>query len=201
MREGPPWDGGQKEAPPPPTPPQSYLDAAFCEVNLTFIGLGARGLEASRGGVAMASFSISVLLLLALGVTALAEPVRFLDCGSQVGKIEEVDVIPCSTQPCKLHKGESYSVNVTFVSGVPSQNSTALVHGILMGIEVPFPIPQPDGCKCGINCPIEKGKTYSYLNKLPVKSEYPKMKLVVKWTLLDDKKNTLFCWEIPIEIV
>ncbi|XP_044520877.1 NPC intracellular cholesterol transporter 2 isoform X1 [Gracilinanus agilis] len=122
----------------------------------------------------MASFSVSVLLLLALGVAALAEPVHFLDCGSQVGKIEEVDVIPCSTQPCKLHKGESYSVNVTFVSDVPSQNSTALVHGILMGVEIPFPIPQPDGCKCGINCPIEKGKTYSYLNKLPVKSEYPK---------------------------
>jgi Niemann-Pick C2 protein len=48
-----------------------------------------------------------------------------------------------------------------------------LVHGILEGIRVPFPIPEPDGCKSGINCPIQKDKVYSYLNKLPVKNEYP----------------------------
>ncbi|XP_036625424.1 NPC intracellular cholesterol transporter 2 [Trichosurus vulpecula] len=145
--------------------------------------------------------SASVLLLLTLGVVALAEPVHFLDCGSAVGKVQVVEVIPCSVQPCKLHKGESYSVNVTFISGVWSQNTTASVHGIIFGVEVPFPIPQPDGCKCGINCPIEKGKTYNYLNKFPVKSEYPNIKLVVEWKLLDDKSNILFCWKIPVEIM
>ncbi|XP_068948320.1 NPC intracellular cholesterol transporter 2 [Petaurus breviceps papuanus] len=145
--------------------------------------------------------SASVLLLLTLGVVGLAEPVHFLDCGSVVGKVQVVEVIPCPVQPCKLHKGESYSVNVTFISDVWSQNTTASVHGIIFEVEVPFPIPQPDGCKCGINCPIEKGKTYNYLNKLPVKKEYPSMKLVVEWKLLDDKLNLLFCWKIPVEIV
>ena len=48
-----------------------------------------------------------------------------------------------------------------------------MVHGIVMGIPVPFPIPESDGCKSGIRCPIEKDKTYNYVNKLPVKSEYP----------------------------
>lgn len=48
-----------------------------------------------------------------------------------------------------------------------------MVNGILIGVRVPFPIPEPDGCKSGINCPIQKDKVYSYLNKLPVKSEYP----------------------------
>lgn len=47
------------------------------------------------------------------------------------------------------------------------------MYGILAGLPVFFPIPEPDGCKSGINCPIQKDKTYSYLNKLPVKSEYP----------------------------
>lgn len=86
-------------------------------------------------------------------------------------------------------------------SGTQSQNSTALVHGILAGIPVFFPIPEPDGCKCGINCPIQKDKVYNYLNKLPVKSEYPSLKLVVEWELQDDKKNNLFCWEIPVQII
>ncbi|XP_043849341.1 LOW QUALITY PROTEIN: NPC intracellular cholesterol transporter 2-like [Dromiciops gliroides] len=134
------------------------------------------------------SFSALGLLLLDLRVAALAELVCFLDCGSAVGKVEVVEVISCPIQPCRLHKGESYSVNVTFTSDIWSQ-TTALVYGIVFEVEVPFHIPEPDGSKYGINCLIEKGKTYNYLNKLPMKSEYPSMKLVVQWKLLDDKKN------------
>ncbi|XP_047391225.1 NPC intracellular cholesterol transporter 2 [Sciurus carolinensis] len=145
-------------------------------------------------------FLAAAILLLAFIATAQAEPVQFKDCGSKVGVIKEVNVSPCPTQPCELEKGQSYSVNVTFTSSTESENSTALVHGILMGVAVPFPIPEPDGCKSGINCPIQKDKTYSYLNKLPVKSEYPSIKLVVKWELQDDRQQRLFCWEIPIQI-
>lgn len=43
----------------------------------------------------------------------------------------------------------------------------------MLHVDIPFPIPEPDGCKSGIQCPIQKGHSYSYLNKLPVKSEYP----------------------------
>lgn len=143
---------------------------------------------------------LCTILLLALAATTRAEPLRFKDCGSKVGVIKEVNVSPCPTQPCELHKGQSYSVNVTFTSGTQSENSSASVYGILAGLPVFFPIPEADGCKSGINCPIQKDKTYSYLNKLPVKSEYPSIKLVVKWELEDDKKQNLFCWEIPVEI-
>ncbi|XP_005605383.2 NPC intracellular cholesterol transporter 2 [Equus asinus] len=142
----------------------------------------------------------AAFLLLALGASALANPVHFKDCGSQVGVVKEVNVNPCSTQPCQLHKGQSYSVNVTFTSNTQSQSSKAVVHGIVLGVPVPFPIPEPDGCKSGISCPIQKDKSYNYVNKLPVKSEYPSIKLVVKWELQDDKGQSLFCWEIPVQI-
>ncbi|XP_026311546.1 NPC intracellular cholesterol transporter 2 isoform X1 [Piliocolobus tephrosceles] len=146
-------------------------------------------------------FLAATFLLLALSAAAQAEPVQFKDCGSVDGVIKEVNVSPCPTQPCQLSKGQSYSVNVTFTSNIQSKSSKAVVHGILMGVPVPFPIPEPDGCKSGINCPIQKDKTYSYLNKLPVKSEYPSIKLVVEWQLQDDKNQSLFCWEIPVQIV
>lgn len=146
-------------------------------------------------------FLAAAFLLLALSPAALAEPVYFKDCGSGVGVIKEVNVSPCPTQPCRLQKGQSYSVNVTFTSSTESQGSKAIVHGIVMDVPIAFPIPEPDGCKSGINCPIEKNKTYSYLNKLPVKSEYPSIKLVVKWELRDDKNQCLFCWEIPVQLV
>ncbi|XP_016101635.1 epididymal secretory protein E1 isoform X2 [Sinocyclocheilus grahami] len=113
------------------------------------------------------------LVLLSLLAYTNAEQVKFVDCGSVEGKVTEVDIQPCSQQPCQLHKGQSYSVNVTFTSGVESKTSAAVVHGVVAGIPVPFPIPQSDGCKSGIQCPIEPQKTYSYVNQLPVKNEYP----------------------------
>uniref|UniRef100_A0A803V6K7 NPC intracellular cholesterol transporter 2 n=1 Tax=Ficedula albicollis TaxID=59894 RepID=A0A803V6K7_FICAL len=120
--------------------------------------------------------------------------------GSVDGRIQEVNVSPCPTQPCLLHKGTSYSINVTFASKIESQGSQARVYGEMLHVDVPFPIPEPDGCKSGIQCPIQKGHSYSYLNKLPVKSEYPSIKLIVKWELVDDKDQMLFCWKIPVQI-
>lgn len=40
----------------------------------------------------------------------------FSSSGSTSGKVADVDIVPCPTQPCQLHKGQSYSVNVTFSS-------------------------------------------------------------------------------------
>ena len=57
-----------------------------------------------------------------------------------------------------------------------------MVHGIVLGVPVPFPIPEPDGCKSGISCPIQKDKSYNYVNKLPVKSEYPSVSDIIKDT-------------------
>uniref|UniRef100_A0A3Q4ABF5 NPC intracellular cholesterol transporter 2 n=1 Tax=Mola mola TaxID=94237 RepID=A0A3Q4ABF5_MOLML len=130
-----------------------------------------------------------------------ADPVKFLDCGSSTGKVAIVDITPCASQPCQLHKGQSYSVNVTFNSGVESTTSKAVVHGIIAGVPIPFPIPVEDGCKCGIECPIQTQKSYHYVTSLPVKSEYPAIKLVVKWELKDDNQKDLFCIEFPVQIV
>ncbi|KAF3844807.1 hypothetical protein F7725_007970 [Dissostichus mawsoni] len=118
-----------------------------------------------------------------------AEPVKFLDCGSSTGKVVTVDIAPCPNQPCELHKGVSYGVNVTFNSDVLSQTSTALVHGIIAGVPIPFPIPIEDGCKSGIVCPIQKQQKYNYI------------KLVVEWELRDDNKKDLFCIRFPVKIV
>ncbi|KAK2878610.1 hypothetical protein Q8A67_019401 [Cirrhinus molitorella] len=141
------------------------------------------------------------VVLLSFLACANAEVVKFADCGSIEGKVAEVDIQPCPQQPCPLHKGQSYTVNVTFTSNVASQTSTAVVHGVVAGVPVPFPIPQPDGCKSGIQCPIEPQKTYSYVNQLPVKNEYPAIKLVVEWELRDDSSKDLFCIKFPVQIV
>ncbi|KAK5857337.1 hypothetical protein PBY51_010589 [Eleginops maclovinus] len=141
-----------------------------------------------------------ILLFCLMGFTC-ADTVKFIDCGSSTGKVVTVDINPCPNQPCELQKGQSYSVNVTFNSDVSSQTSTALVHGIIAGVPIPFPIPIEDGCKSGIQCPIQQQQKYNYVNLLPVKSEYPSIKLVVEWELRDDDKKDLFCIRFPVKIV
>ncbi|XP_060118659.1 NPC intracellular cholesterol transporter 2 [Heteronotia binoei] len=145
-------------------------------------------------------WALTLTLLLAAGCAVIAEPVNFLDCGSKDGNIKEVNVSPCPTQPCELRKGDFYTINVTFSSKVDSQGSQAKVYGEVLHVPIPFPLDQPDGCKCGIQCPIQTGHSYNYLNRLPVKTEYPSLKLVVKWELLDDQDQMLFCWMIPVQI-
>jgi len=141
-----------------------------------------------------------VVLLCLIGLSC-AEPVKFKDCGSDAGTVTLVNISPCPTQPCQLKKGGSYSVNVTFSSGVQSKTSKAVVHGVIAGVPVPFPIPNEDGCTSGIQCPIQQTQVYNYLNTLPVKTDYPAIKLVVKWELRDDSSKDLFCILFPVQIV
>lgn len=141
-----------------------------------------------------------IVLLCFIGFSC-AETVKYVDCGSVSGKVETVEINPCPTQPCQLHRGDSYSVNVTFGSDVASQTSTAVVHGVIAGVPVPYNIPVVDGCKSGIQCPIETGKAYHYVATLPVKDSYPTIKLVVEWELRDDNSKDLFCIKFPVEIV
>ncbi|XP_035698025.1 NPC intracellular cholesterol transporter 2-like [Branchiostoma floridae] len=133
---------------------------------------------------------------------ALAESVKYHDCGSTKGEIVYVDVSPCPKLPCDLIKGGNTSIAVKFTSKEVVNNATAVVHGILAGVPVPFPLNNPDGCKdSGLVCPLKASTTYSYTAVLPVKSVYPQLKLVVKWELKDEKKDSIFCFEVPVQIV
>lgn len=68
-----------------------------------------------------------------------------------------------------------YKCDLT-VAAVRSNTSKAVVHGVIAGVPVPFPIPIDDGCKCGIQCPIKVQQEYNYVNALPVKSGYPSVR-------------------------
>lgn len=60
---------------------------------------------------------------------------------------------------------------------------SAVVHGIVMGIEMPFNLPNSDGCTdSGITCPVQKGTNYEYTTTLPVLKAYPKVfSIWIKW--------------------
>ncbi len=53
--------------------------------------------------------------------------------------------------------------------------ATAVVHGIIAHIPVPFPLDCSQACKpgCGLSCPVKNGESVTYKAVIPVKKEYP----------------------------
>lgn len=49
------------------------------------------------------------------------------------------------------------------------------MHGIIMGLPMPFPLANPNACSNGLTCPLEKNKKTHYIAKLPVLKSYPKV--------------------------
>ncbi|KAH9645141.1 hypothetical protein HF086_005686 [Spodoptera exigua] len=71
-----------------------------------------------------------------------------------------------------------------------------IVHGVIMNLPVPFPLPQPDACKDnGLTCPLPK-----YHTTMPILKSYPKVKVDVKWELKDEASEDLVCILIPARL-
>lgn len=65
---------------------------------------------------------------------------------------------------------------VEIVDGNNVPEVTTVVHGIIMGVEMPFPLTNPNACvDSGLACPLEKEKSYEYAQTLPVLRSYPKV--------------------------
>jgi len=150
------------------------------------------------------NFLIYILIAAALASCCQSIDVKFKDCGSQVGVVSSVSVEPCSAQPCKLPKGKNYTIGVTFTSAETTSLLHSKVYGTVLGLKVPFSLPQADGCTdSGITCPVQKGKQYTYTSTLPLSQSYPNVKVLVEWDLMDHESagNKLFCTEFLIFLV
>jgi len=133
-----------------------------------------------------------------------AMEIKFKDCGSQVGKIHSVAIEPCTSFPCQLKRGQSYSITVDFTSA----EDTDVLHSKIMakafGFNVPFTLPNADGCKdSGIECPVRKGQRYQFKASLPILAIYPRISVLVSWSLYDHEVNgnKLFCFATPLKVV
>ncbi|CAG0902038.1 unnamed protein product [Cyprideis torosa] len=126
------------------------------------------------------------------------------DCGSPDGEIGSVSIFPdCgSSTSCILSRGTNVTLTVEFQSKVKSVSAKSVVHGILGGIPIPFPLSEPDACKSGSLdvCPVTAGKGLVYKENLPIKTIYPPVKVTVKWELKDDAGNDMICLLIPAKL-
>lgn len=98
-------------------------------------------------------------------------------------------------------KNSNVTVTIQFTSKEVVTKATTVVHGIIGGVPIPFPLPHTDACKdCGLTCPLAASKDYEFHQELEVKPEYPALKLVVKWEIQDQSKKDIVCIEVPAQI-
>ncbi|OXU16317.1 hypothetical protein TSAR_004732 [Trichomalopsis sarcophagae] len=156
---------------------------------------------------------------------AATRAVEFKDCGSTAGNFDKVEISNCdlSAPACVLKKGTEASIGLHFTPSkklgiliptrrfltifiIPDKASsrvTAVVHGIIEDIDVPFPIPNAEACfdnHSGVVCPLPAGTGTSYHATLPVLAKYPTVSVTVKWELKDEKGANIVCVEIPVSI-
>lgn len=71
----------------------------------------------------------------------------------------------------------------------------SLVHGVILGVPMPFNLANPDCCNnSGLTCPLKAGETYKYVNQLSILSSYPRVSdinIIVKYFKIYRKKLKL----------
>lgn len=153
------------------------------------------------------SLNCGAIFLLGLmafyGVVTEAMPVHFENCTNDPLHISAitVDVTPCSKEPCVFKKGTNVTCTISFTPTELVSNGTLKVYGILGGVPIPFPLPNPNACSDhGLTCPLKSEVPVELTITLPVKSEYPSVTVVAKFELKDQDSNDVFCFEIPVVI-
>ncbi|KAJ8723892.1 hypothetical protein PYW07_007872 [Mythimna separata] len=153
-----------------------------------------------------------VLVCLAvLAASALATNVQ--QCpGLEIENLSEnVQLSPCKKPPCKLKKGTSQAISITFTvpEGKDMPAVTNHVTAEVFGAPLPFvgvdgnsiceKVYSEDGEKAA--CPLKAGTKYTYKDSFPILSFYPSIAVKVHWALQDANSKDLLCFEVPARIV
>ncbi|SPP79323.1 NPC intracellular cholesterol transporter 2 homolog a [Drosophila guanche] len=148
----------------------------------------------------MLRFAVIACLLVTVG---LVQGLEFSDCGSKTGKFTRVVIEGCDTtkSECILKRNTTVSFSIDINLAEEATAVKTVVHGKVLGIEMPFPLANPNACvNSGLKCPLEKGESYRYTATLPVLKTYPKVSVLVKWELQDQNSEDIICVEIPAKI-
>ncbi|XP_033760594.1 NPC intracellular cholesterol transporter 2-like [Pecten maximus] len=140
-----------------------------------------------------------VIVLAFLGM-ALANSVKFQDCGSKGATIHSVDVGGCTAEPCHLIHNKNATMMVNYTANEDVTHPTNSIYGIIAGIPVKFPSPTDCCSNKNVVCPVKSGSTSQYNINIFVSPSYPKISVLVKMAILDDNKQDFLCLVFPAVI-
>lgn len=145
-------------------------------------------------------FVVSVLLAWAL----VAYGAHITNCGgtAQVNTAD-VKVTGCTGhQRCQFKRNTIVEIELPFSLNHRLDKMRAAVTGTILGIPIPFPLPQGNACEAsGLHCPLMPNKQYIYNSSLVIQSIFPTIEVGVNWYLRDINRNNVVCLEFPVTIV
>ncbi|XP_055523243.1 NPC intracellular cholesterol transporter 2-like [Wyeomyia smithii] len=119
------------------------------------------------------------LLIAALVPTLVLAQTPVYQCPNGAGLPASVDINGCTTSPCPIYNNAPIVAHgLDIVSPVDTATLTAYISVRLLGLEVPFPIPDElvDACVAGTppgTCPVSAGDVFDYT------LDYPGMELPI----------------------
>ncbi|XP_047028603.1 ecdysteroid-regulated 16 kDa protein [Helicoverpa zea] len=136
-------------------------------------------------------------------LVASANAKYYTDCGSKLATVQKVEVSGCDAKnaECVLRRNTNATFSIDFTPYKETKEVVTIVHGVIMNLPVPFPLPQPDACKdSGLTCPLREEQSSSYHTTMPILKSYPRVKVDVKWELKDENDEDLVCILIAAKI-
>ncbi|XP_015788036.1 mite group 2 allergen Lep d 2-like [Tetranychus urticae] len=143
---------------------------------------------------------IRTIAIFALFVAcAQARNISFTNCASN-GKIINVNVVPCDSDPCDFEPGQEVKLNGSFVS-YKSESNPVLKTEVKMGNSwVQYPDVDTDACKY-TSCPVKANNTYAYNVTLKVINWPVSFETEMRFRLLDSDEDTeLVCGNTTIKV-
>ncbi|XP_076310380.1 NPC intracellular cholesterol transporter 2-like [Tachypleus tridentatus] len=144
---------------------------------------------------------LSVLFRDALGGTFVLTDIKPCENGD-ISQIKEVRVTPCDKEPCEIPRGSFVLVEADFIANQNSSEPKVNIEAKIKDEYLPFPSLKPDGCNGkNLQCPLLKGKSYTFQDKLEVMPFYPMITVDSKWKLTGDDEKVIFCFLAPVSVV
>merc|ERR1719385_502665 len=118
------------------------------------------------------------------------------------GHITRINVGGCTSVPCVKHIGETFTTDVEFVSDIDFNTGHCTMDGYLVDFEtsVPFaPLSLKNTCAY-MTCPVRRGNTSTFSQPFYVSPAYPKVLVIAKWKLFNERGDLIVCYTVPMQV-
>lgn len=118
---------------------------------------------------------------------------------------ENVAISGCDKPPCQLIKGIDVIVKVQFIASKSSSTLTPRVSTKVIGLSIPYGLPheQQNGCDhlTDTRCPLDANEYATYILTMPILRIYPSIGIEIQLELLNDQKESMFCFSVDCKVV
>ncbi|KAK7789643.1 hypothetical protein R5R35_007709 [Gryllus longicercus] len=137
-----------------------------------------------------------------LAFVAIATATPFKSCKNGLAPVY-VDIPGCDSLPCKFIRGRDIAADVDFLIDHTVSTLNTKVMATSLGVTIEYPLPDPNACNGLTNseCPLKDGEEVIYHLEMPILSIYPKVRVDLEFSFLDQNKQVVACFEVSGTVV